>query len=89
MKEQLLLTLSLMTATVCADAQGWKTTAERYIADGEFAKTEWMLRGLPQAEKDAHSLQIDSLNAIMKRIRKDFCITPAEGKLRIEEIYGH
>ena len=89
MKKQLLFTLSLLTAIVGADAQEWKTTAERYIADGEFAKAEWMLKALPQAEKDARALQIDSLRAIIKRIRKDFSITPAEGKLRIEEIYGH
>ena len=77
MKKQLLFTLSLLAAIVGADAQEWKTTAERYIADGEFAKAEWMLKALPQAEKDARALQIDSLRAIIKRIRKDFSITPA------------
>lgn len=88
MKKLVIYSLALLSS-VSADAQAWKETAKQQIADGEFAKTEKLLKALPQADKEAYAFEIDSLQAIMKRIRKDFSITPAAGKLGIEEIYGH
>lgn len=65
-------------------AKGWKNDVNKLIVAGEFSKVEQVLDKLPAKQKRANQLQIDSIKSIMLRIRKDFSITPAQGKLLIE-----
>ncbi|MGM9802816.1 MAG: transglutaminase family protein [Muribaculaceae bacterium] len=80
------VTLALLATMMAGNAQDWKEDAKSAIADGEFAKAGAIIEALPQSLKDERAIEIDSLQKIMARIRKDFRLSPAVGKLQIEKI---
>lgn len=61
-------------------AQYWKNTAEAYMKKGEFAKVENLIGKLSDKEKTQHAMLIDSLQAMMSRIKDDFRLSREEGK---------
>lgn len=70
-------------------AQYWKNTAESYMKKGEFAKVESLIGRLSEKEKTQHAMLIDSLQAMMTRIRNDFRLSREEGKkLLLEKVPG-
>lgn len=82
--------LSFTLATVIAMAANastpeWQSTVDEMIAQGQFAQAEQFMKKLPKAERLSQVVRIDSLNTIMYRIRKDFTLTPEEGKKKIAE----
>lgn len=84
----LTLTLLAILLTTGAAANDWKSRAGELIAAGEFAKAERILGNLSAKEKEANEVTVDSLKSVMLRMRSDFSITPAEGKLILEELMG-
>lgn len=75
---------TLGAAAASAPAQ-WQATVDRCVAQGEFTKAEKIMNSLPKASRKAYAVQIDSVKQIMQRIRKDFTMTPEEGKKLIRE----
>ena len=63
----------------------WQPQVDQYIAQGEFARAEKLMKSLPKKVRQADAVRIDSLLTIMKRIRTDFRITPEEGVQKIRE----
>ena len=61
-------------------AQSWKSEAVDLLNNGEFAKIEQIINGLSKKEKKQHAMLIDSLQAMMSRIKYDFRYTREEGK---------
>lgn len=75
--------LSLATCTLLSTsvyAQSWKSEAVDYLNNGEFAKVEQIINSLSKKEKKQHALLVDSLQAMMSRIKNDFRYTREEGK---------
>ena len=66
-------------------AQQWRAEVDRLMDSGEFARASAYMKSLPKGVRQADAVQIDSLNQIMTRIRKDFNITPEEGRKMIAE----
>ena len=67
--------------------QYWKNTAVSHLKKGEFAKVESLIGKLNEKEKTQHALLIDSLQAMMSRIRDDFRLSREEGvKLLLEKV---
>lgn len=70
-------------------AQVWKAKAISDLNKGEFAKVEQAISKLSEAEKGKHAWLIDSLQAMMSRIRDDFRLSREEGKkLLLEKVPG-
>ena len=70
-------------------AQAWKAKAISDLNKGEFAKVEQAISKLSEAEKGKHAWLIDSLQAMMSRIRDDFRLSREEGKkLLLEKVPG-
>ena len=70
-------------------AQVWKAKAISDLNKGEFAKVEQTISKLSEAEKGKHAWLIDSLQAMMSRIRDDFRLSREEGKkLLLEKVPG-
>ena len=70
-------------------AQVWKAKAIADLNKGEFAKVEQTISKLSQEEQDKHAWLIDSLQAMMSRIRDDFRLSREEGKkLLLEKVPG-
>ena len=88
MKRKILLASALCVSALSAGAQSWLGDVNQMIDEGAFAKAQVVLDGLPQSEKDANKIRIDSLQQIMQRTRRDFSINPAVGRLRIEDVVG-
>ena len=66
-------------------AQQWRAEVDRLMDCGEFARASAYMKSLPKGVRQADAVQIDSLNQIMTRIRKDFNITPEDGRKMIAE----
>ena len=79
MKRKILLASALCVSALSAGAQSWLGDVNQMIDEGAFAKAQVVLDGLPQSEKDANKIRIDSLQQIMQRTRRDFSINPAVG----------
>ena len=88
MNKKSILALALCAIGTTGMAQTWKTEVSKAIDRGEFARAESMLDELPKSDKAAYEVQIDSLRKTMSRIRRDFSITPAAGRARIEKKLG-
>ena len=81
-----LLSIAVCTAIgTCAFAQSWKAEAIDHLNNGEFAKVEAIISNLNKKEAKTHKWVVDSLQDIMTRIRKDFRLTPEEGKKQLLE----
>ncbi len=82
--------LSLAACTLLGTsvyAQSWKQEAVNCLNNGEFAKVEQIIGSLKKKEKKQHAFLVDSLQAMMSRIRNDFRLTPEEGKkLLLEKV---
>lgn len=79
-----LLSVAICTAIgASAFAQSWKQEAICNLQNGEFNKVETTINNLSNKEKKQHKWLVDSLQDIMSRIRKDFRITPEEGKKQL------
>ena len=83
----------LLTFAFCAAlsggvyAQSWKQDAVNHLNNGEFAKVEEIITKLNKKEKKQYALLVDSLQAMMTRIKNDFRLTPEEGKkLLLEKV---
>ena len=74
-----------MIAAVAWSQDGWLQQVEDLMNQGEFKKAEALMKSLPKKTQVAQEVRIDSLNTIMGRIRKDFTMTPEEGKKLILE----
>lgn len=75
--------LSIVTCALLSTgvyAQSWKSEAVDLLNNGEFAKIEQIINGLSKKEKRQHAILIDSLQAMMSRIKYDFRYTREEGK---------
>ncbi|MCI6894530.1 MAG: transglutaminase-like domain-containing protein [Bacteroidales bacterium] len=88
MNKKSILALALCAIGTTGMAQTWKTEVSKAIDRGEFARAESMLDELPKSDKAVYEVQIDSLRKTMSRIRRDFSITPAAGRARIEKKLG-
>lgn len=87
LKKLIMISLALMAA-LCATAKGddnWTATVDQMIARGEFAQAQKYMNKLPSKLRKAEAVRIDSFNTIMQRIRKDFNMTPDQGKTLIRE----
>ena len=70
-------------------AQVWKAKVISDLNKGEFTKVEQTISKLSEAEKGKHAWLIDSLQAMMSRIRDDFRLSREEGKkLLLEKVPG-
>ena len=70
-------------------AQAWKAKAISDMNKGDFAKVEQTISKLSQEEQNKHAWLIDSLQAMMSRIRDDFRLSREEGKkLLLEKVPG-
>ena len=68
-------------------AQAWKAKAISDMKKGDFAKVEQTISKLSQEEQNKHAWLIDSLQAMMSRIRDDFRLSREEGKkLLLEKV---
>jgi len=84
-KQLLALAVSAMALMGMAATPDWQSQVDEYIAQGEFAKAEKVMKKLPKKVRKAEAVRIDSLCTIMQRIRTDFRITPEEGVKMIRE----
>lgn len=81
----------LLSVAVCVamgigvNAQSWKQEALNNVKNGNFAVVEKTINGLTKKEKKQYKWLVDSLQDIMTRIRKDFRLTPEEGKKQLLE----
>lgn len=66
-------------------AQTWKNEAVTLLNNGEFAKVESIINNLNKKEKKQHEMLVDSLQAVMQRIRNDFRLSAEEGKKALLE----
>ncbi len=66
-----------------AHAQKFKEKALNYIETREFNKAEKLLDNLSAQEKKDHIYLIDSIRQTIYRIRKDFSVSPQQGKQKI------
>ena len=64
-------------------AQAFKEKSLNYIETREFKKAEKLLDNLSEQEKKTHLYLVDSLRQTIYRIRKDFSLSPQEGKQKI------
>lgn len=72
---------------ISAHAQSWKQDAINNLNNGEFSKVEQIISSLSKKEKKQHAFLVDSLQAMMTRIKNDFRLTPQEGKkLLLEKV---
>ena len=78
-KQLLALAVSVLSLTAVAGNPDWQAQVDQYIAQGEFARAEKLMKSLPKQVRKADAVRIDSLRTIMQRIRSDFRITPEEG----------
>lgn len=81
-----LITLAT-SALLCSSisAQTWKKEAVTHLNNGEFAKVENIINNLSKKEKKQHVFLIDSIQAIMQRVRNDFRLSAEEGKKALLE----
>lgn len=84
---KILFALMICATAFVGAAQSWQPQVDKMIADGEFARASKFMKSLPKAVRTADAVKIDSLEQIMTRIRKDFTITPEQGKAMIKERY--
>ena len=86
MNKKSILAIALCAWGTVGFSQTWKTEVERAINDGKFAVANKILDDVKGDE--AVSVRVDSLRRTISRIRKDFSISPANGKIRIENMLG-
>lgn len=80
-----LMASALMAIAMTAVAQtNWVSKVEDMMDRGEFLKAEQFMKSLPKGVRVSEEVRIDSLNTIMRRIRKDFTMTPEEGLKQIK-----
>ncbi len=65
----------------------WRAAVDGLMEQGQFAQAEQVMKSLPGKVRRQQSVAIDSLLQVMGRIRKDFTMTPEEGKKLILEKY--
>ena len=85
----MLLAAICMAQTTYAQNKDFRAQAGELILKGEFKKTEKLLNGLPKKTKTENRFTIDSIQQTMYRIRKDFSLSPTEGRAQIEKRMGH
>lgn len=85
----MLLAAICMSQTTYAQNKDFRAQAGELILKGEFKKTEKLLNGLPKKTKTENRFTIDSIQQTMYRIRKDFSLSPTEGRAQIEKRMGH
>ncbi len=71
------LTLSCFLPFI--QASEWKDTAKQRINQGDFSHAREILLNLPDSIKHTHFFEIDSLNAMMARISRDFSLSRKDG----------
>ena len=68
-------------------AQSWKQEAINHLNNGDFAKVEGIINDLSKKERKQHEILVDSLQAMMTRIKNDFKYSREEGKqLLLEKV---
>ena len=77
-----LVTIAISLSMV---AQDWLPSVNRLMEEGEFKRASSYMKSLPKVVRQADAVKIDSLNQIMTRIRKDFNVTPEQGRKMIQE----
>lgn len=65
----------------------WRAAVDGLMEQGQFAQAEQVMKSLPGKVRRQQAVAIDSLLQVMGRIRKDFTMTPEEGKKLILEKY--
>lgn len=70
-----------------ASSTSWRDRVDQMIDEGQFAQASKLMSKLPRKVRQQQAFSIDSLNEIMRRIRKDFNLTPEEGLSKIREKY--
>lgn len=82
--------LTLATAafiSMSAFAQSWKQDAINHLNNGEFTQVENIIKNLSKKDLKQHTFVVDSLQAMMTRIKNDFRYTREEGKkLLLEKV---
>lgn len=84
-----LLTAILLPQTTAAQSKDFRAQAGELMLKGEFKKAEKMLKGLPKQTRLENRFAIDSISQTMHRIRKDFSLSPTDGRAQIEKRMGH
>lgn len=84
----LLFAAMLFKPSAFAQTEDFRSQAGTLVAKGEFKKAEKYLKGLPKKVKQENVYAIDSINQIIYRIRKDFSLSPEEGRAQIEKRMG-
>lgn len=69
-------------------AQAWKDEARRLVDIGEFERATALIKALPAVEREREAFQVDSLQRVMARMRRDFSMTPAKGVAELSRLYG-
>lgn len=77
-KNTIITALLFLSSNNILQAQ-WKTEVEKNMDAGNLTQVETILKNLDENEKSRNRYDIDSLNAIIKRIRHDFSLQPADG----------
>ncbi len=88
MKTTKTLIMFCAVAMVCLTAvatPAWQAQVEQLMRQGEFKQATRLMDRLPKAERKAQAVVIDSLKTIMRRIERDFSMTPEEGERLIGE----
>ena len=85
----LLLAAISLPQKATAQSKDFRAQAGELILKGEFKKAEKMLNRLPKQTRYNNRLTIDSISQTIRRMRRDFSLTPAEGRAQIEKRMGH
>lgn len=85
----ILIVALLLGMGFSAQAQdaSWRSQVDRLIDQGEFTQASRLMAKLPRKVRKQQQWAIDSLNEVMRRIRKDFTLTPVEGRKQISDKY--
>lgn len=77
--------VALLTAALAANCSvpEWKTQALDNLHNGELKKAESILKSIPEKEKKKHYVIIDSIQETIDRVRRDFSVTPEEGRKQV------
>ena len=72
-KSLLALAVSALALTSVAVTPDWQRQVDEFIAQGEFARAEKLMKSLPKKVRQADAVRIDSLRTIMQRIPRGGC----------------
>lgn len=80
---RILLGSCLIVALGLNASPKWKSSIENEINKGNFTHASAMLDSVTNCYPGQYIYSVDSLKAMVSRIRKDFSLTPQEGKAKI------